>query len=378
VRLPEAVRGGGLAEVQASIIALARNVNELACDVNARGRHLSFHVLLHAQVVEVTGAMGDETDLGSELLSRLGELIGEEPGRTDAKGAFQWSLWGTGQRAWSEPAADANGWPTWRLQLRTRALAGFSGSQAQLEALAAEPRVAALAGLVRAAGQPAQLELASSLDVRGSGVGWVLWLLSVAGRIQALEARRLSESRALASAGLLPAVDPASAAPSLGPRAEKVVLGDAPWPGNGPLGADGVTGCVDALREHAGAHATRTPWGLSATLPAGGEEGARSLLELRTDTRHPLLGSGLTTELRTPFRSGLLQALALNEREVGPRGRGDAIGGWWPAEAGLVHGSFHPTAFHPSGFGVELALRYARRAREVADLAAGQEAAGPD
>ena len=310
-----------------------------------------------------------EEDLGRELLSRLREQVGA--GWTEHEMGFEWSLGGTAQRAWSELSTGADGWPTWRLQLRTPALEGFSGSPAQIDALSAEPPVASLAGLTRRAGQPTQLDLASSLDVRCGSVGWALWLLAVTGRLQAAEARRLSLSKELAAVGLAPAVDLAAETPSLPPRPEQIPIGEAPPPVQGSDWSAMMSECVDALRTRAQAQAILTPWGLTATLAAGGE-GERSILEVKADARHPLLGKGLSVELWTPFREGLLQALTLNEREVGPRSRGDALGGWWVAEADLVHGSFHPAAFNPKGFGVELMLAYARRAREAHEIAARQ------
>lgn len=312
----------------------------------------------------------DETDLGRELISRLRELMGVESGWAEGDTRFQWPLWGAPQRGWSEPATGGDGWPGWRLQLRTSALEGFTGSEEQQRVLAAEISPPTLAGLVRSPGRASRLELASSLDVRGAGVGWVLWLLAVAGRVQAAEARRLSESARLAAVGLEPAVDLAASVPAaLREHPWEVLIGAGPLPGHAPRwsAADAAL-CIDALRSRS-ARAVATPGGLTATFAPGGRPDERSLLELRSAV-HPLLGEGIASELRVPLAFGLLQAMALNEREVGPRGRGDALGGWWPTRAGLAHCAFHPRAFRPAGFGVELALAYARRAGE-ADAAGG-------
>lgn len=311
-----------------------------------------------------------ETDLGSEMLTRLRELMGVEAGWAEDDTRFQWSLWGAAQRGWSEPATGADGWPSWRLQLRTAVFDGYHGSPAQLAALAAEPAEATLAGVVRAAGHETRLELASSLDLRGGGIGWVLWLLAVAGRVQAVEARRLCQSKRLAGAELLPLVDleaPAAAGPAR--QLDAVVLAATPQERRSGWSADEIAACVDALRARPLTRAVSTRRGVSASLPFGGASELRSILELTTDAQHPLLGKGLSSVLRAPAGGGLAHALALNEREVGPRGRGDALGGWWVAEGELVHSSFYPAAFHPRGFGIETALVYARRAGEAANAA---------
>jgi hypothetical protein len=130
--------------------------------------------------------------------------------------------------------------------------------------------------------------------------------------------------------------------------------------------------CVEVLKNQTKARAVQSPRGLIATLPFGEAEGSRSLLELMTDARHPLLGKGLSAVVRAPARGLVPLALAQNERDVGPWGRGDALGGWWADRSGLVHTSFYPQAFHPKGLGVEVVLACARRARDLDDAVAGR------
>ena len=212
-----------------------------------------------------------EADLGKEALTRLCDLLGVEAEWRAHDNGFEWSLWGASQRAWSEPASGSGGWPTWRLQLRTRALQAFTGSDQQAEALTAEPVVAAMGGVIRAPGEPTRLELASSLDVRGSSVGCVLWLLAVAARAHAAEARRLSQSQRLRVAGLGPGVSLEADAPAALPP-EGLLLPAAQALESVSHAGPEMPVCVEVLKNQTKARAVQSPRGLIATLPFGEAE----------------------------------------------------------------------------------------------------------
>jgi hypothetical protein len=143
----------------------------------------------------------------------FGEMLGVKSEKTaEELGGVWWQLWGAHQRAWLETARGADG--TRRVQLRTGAIQWFPGSLAQLSELSAELPVPTLAGMVRRVDQPSRLELATSLEVREDTIEWVLKALPAAARMQAAEARLLSQSKALGRVGLIPEVDVEAKAPS--------------------------------------------------------------------------------------------------------------------------------------------------------------------
>jgi hypothetical protein len=262
------------------------------------------------------------------------------------------------------------------VQLRTGALEGFSGTPAQLSALAADLPDPTLACLIRNGDQPARLELASSLDVRGGNKGGVPQVLAMAACAQAAEAWLLSQSKGLALTGLTGSVKLAGELPPLLSKRWDVDLHRPASSIGGSIWAiranKEISDCVAALRDRATVRAVRTPWGICATLPFGCGEGARSILEVNAEAEHPRLGYGLLVTLTTPARGGPLEAMASNAHEVGPWSRGDALGGWVTRERVLlVHRSFYPSALLQEGFALRLLLGYARRACEADRLLRG-------
>jgi hypothetical protein len=303
-----------------------------------------------------------------ETIGRLRELM-QRPTQGAGHGArLEWSTWGAGQRAWAELATERDAPPAWRLQLRTALLDGFEASPTQLRALSEEVPTPTLAGLVRRADDASRLELASSLDLHAIDLGCAHWLLAVAGRLHAALARQIAASPRLASAGLTPAVDIAAPTPvELRLRPDAVVLGASRPPGSRSMWTVHESReCVAELLRQRAVHAVDTPWGLSASFPAFAA-GGRSLLELRS-TADSLLGYGLSVQLRLPRGAGMLAALALNEREVSPQGRGAAIGGWHWTDGGLTYTQFLPDVFCPRGLATDLALAYGRRAVDGSTL----------
>jgi hypothetical protein len=336
---------------------LARDVSALARGVNAAERPKRYFGLL------------SETNLGSEVLRRLRELLGVET--TGPEAGLEWARWGAVQRARSRSAAGPDGWPCWSVELRTRALEGFGATPAQLSALSVELPLATVAGVVRG-DQPGSLELASRLDMRAPDSGWVLRVLTIAARAQAAEARHLSRSRVLASVGLTPAVDLQAEAPAaLALAPEEAPLGrTAPEVVGSRWTKPELLELVEVLKAETPARVVPTPSGMAATFPVGGAQEARSILEVTAGAEHSLLGKGLSFVLRTPVRRGLMEAMALNECEVGQGSGCDAVGGWVAAESGLVHSSFYCDPLHQKGVVLPLLRAYARRAQEAARLAA--------
>ena len=313
-------------------------------------------------------------DLGRSVLARFRDMLGVDTDWTiEEQGRLQWRMWGARQRAWLETSATSAQARTRRLQLRTSALEWFPGSLAQLTALSGELAFPTLAGITRHVDQADQLELATSLDVQDDASDWAVEALFVATQVQAAEARRLAQSNALARVGLIPALDleanpPAELALRQGNLLQsrrQPQLADRCW------GEPEISACVDTLKALLPAHVVRTPGGFHASFRIAGSEGARSILEVTADREDPLFGRGLLVVFSVPVRGGLLEAMALNEHEIRPFGRGHALGGWWAPQGGLLrHCSFYPNALHRKGVMLPLILTYARRAGEAADLVA--------
>jgi hypothetical protein len=197
---------------------------------------------------------------------------------------------------------------------------------------------------------------------------WCLKVLTVAARVQALGARQLSLSKGLGWVGLTRAADVTADVPDgLAVKPDDTLLGDLSAGSDGPAWPrEEISECVDVLKTRR-AHAVRTPWGISALFPIDGATGMGSLLEARTNSEHPMLGKGFSLVLRTPIRGLTRDAVLANEREVGPRYPGDALGGWWASPEDLLcHSCFYPNALYRKGLAQELLLAAARRAEEIA------------
>jgi hypothetical protein len=306
-----------------------------------------------------------DAHLGEVAIDRVCDLLGVAAGATRANSGFSWSLWGARQRIWAEHTSDL-GYPAWKLHLRTHALEGFSGSPAQSVTLSARLMQPTLAGLLQSTEDPSRLELASSLEVHGSNLSWIPSVLALAARVQAIEARGLSESRELTWVGLAPAVNTGDELPRgfvLTP--DDVLLGGleqeldgSAWP------RKEIAECADVLVLRARAEVVRTSGNLSTTLLLDSTHGPRCILEATPDAMHPLLGRGLSVELRTPSLSGPLNAIVANALDFGPLATADALGGWWATHGGVLrYTGFYPDAFYRKGFALQLLFGNARRAR---------------
>ena len=306
-------------------------------------------------------------DLGVEVVNRV-RARPEWAHRRCAEWprGFACSRCGLLQRIWSEPAAADEGRPAWRVEVRTRVLAGFDGSPAQYEALGAEMAQATLAALVRDPEDPTRLGLASTLHVRRGNARWAADLVAFVARMQAAEARRLLGTSVLRDLGAEPDLA-ADAAPEMArgtedDRVERVSAAPARPAGVWP--AVDVRASVDFLSAQAGVHAISTPRGLMASF-AWAEPPSRRrrvLLEVDTAAARPGLGRGLSVLLVPAGRShGVKAALALNERELWPECPTDLLGGWSSPEGTLRYGAFFPDAVHRRGLLPQVVRAAARR-----------------
>jgi hypothetical protein len=303
-------------------------------------------------------------DLGNDVLTRLGDVLGVKGEKTaEELGGLWWQLWGAPQRAWLEAARDG----TRRVQLRTGAFEWFPGSLAQLAELSAELPVPTIAGIARRMDDPSRLELATSFEVREDTMDWVMLALPAAARMQAAEARLLAQSKTLGRVGLVPEVDTEAKAPSSLSLRRGNLLQDRRTKHAGPCWDESeISECADVLKAQMHAHTVRTGQGFQASFRLRSGEAARSILEVTTDCEDPLFGRGLLVVLSTSARGGPLGAMALNEREVGPLSRGHALGGWWAPKGGLLHHClFFPQAIYQKGVALQLLLAYARRAADA-------------
>ena len=311
-------------------------------------------------------------DLGNVVIERLCTLVGVEPRYGPCPKTSNWCLWGTHQRAWSEPVTADRGYAASTLHLRTQVFEGFTGSLAQSVALSARLSLPTIAGIAQSTDAPARLELVSSLDVHRGNASRIPDVLAVVARVQAAEARMLSESKGLDWVGLTPKVSTGVNLPfDLLLKPAEMLLSrvgperrDFGWP------EAEVSAAIDELVLRARAEVViRTFESMSATLLLDSVKGTRSILEVRADVSHPLLGQGLSMVLSTPAASGPLNAMVANALEVRPGGAGDTLGGWWATHGGgLRYAGFYPNAFYHKGFALQLLLGYARRARKTASI----------
>jgi hypothetical protein len=292
-------------------------------------------------------------DVGERALAGLRECLGiEAAAPSESRHGFAWNPFGWVQRAWAAPALARGEDPGRSVHLRTELSLRLDGAPASIEALRSRLPLATLSGVVRNADDPCRVQLASSLFVHSGNEGWAVRLLTAAARLQLLEAFLL---------------DRLASTPPPGARL--------PGPGFG-LGLDRATEtsaetgpdvaeCAAALRGLPGARAVRTPSGLSASLPFG-ERAEKGLLELVAQARRPALGPGLSVVLALPGDGGVLEAIELNEGEIGERSDTDLLGGWSARAGGRVFTTFLPMAAWDRGLAVEIVLGFVRRVRRLA------------
>jgi hypothetical protein len=299
----------------------------------------------------------------AQVVEHLGALVRATRHGDDS--SAEWSLESVRQRVWVDRIASSTP-PTFRLTLSTDALGGFTGLSAQLAALSALLAPPRLAGLVRSRDAASRLEFTSSLHASEQDVKWATQALAVAADMQAEEARSLQADReAFTHAGLTPACSDDAGSVTRHARTFGLdpVPADPAVPG---WTTSELCPCIATLRSLPNVRAVQTPWGVSATIWPAGPDRPGSILEVRADARRSFAGKGLSVVLRTAIRGGPLRALGWNEREVGPRGRGNGLGGWWAAEGGfMVHSTFYPDALKDSGRAERFLLDAVVRAHDV-------------
>jgi hypothetical protein len=293
--------------------------------------------------------MKGRAEIGRSVVCGLRENLGVDGAEhSEGTAGFAWNPFGWLQRAWAEPGPPDE--PRPRVHVRTELSLRLDAAVASVEALRSRLPLATLSGVVRDEDNPRRLQLASSLRVHAGNEAWAVRLLATAARLQLLEAFLL---------------DRLAATPPPGARL--------PGPGFGPVPATETTAetgldlaeCACALRGLPGARAVRTPHGLTASLPFGG--GAeKGLLELVAEARRPALGQGLSVVLTLPGDGGVLEALELNEGEVGERSETDLLGGWSARAGARVFRTFLPMAAWDRGLAVEIVRGFVRRVERLA------------
>jgi hypothetical protein len=297
-------------------------------------------------------------DLGKVALGGLHERLAFEAVFEHSDNDVRWSLGSTAQRAASRPGAGDRGYPCWNVQVRTPALAGFSGTPAQGEALSTRIPLPTIACLAQSSDEPARLDLVSSLEVHRGNVSWVPDVLASVARIQAVEARALSALKGFDRVGLKglaePHVDnPYWLATLTSAHAEA-------WP-DSEIGE-----CIDVLVRRARAEIIPMPARMSTSLLLDAAKGQPCILQINPDATHASLGQGLQAVLNVPIGSGPLRAIIANALEVGPHGIGDALGGWWATSGGIFrYVGFYPNAMYRKGLALQLLLGYAERAHKT-------------
>jgi hypothetical protein len=296
--------------------------------------------------------MDGRADPGRSAICGLREILGVD-GAEHSEGTegFAWNPFGWVQRAWTAPQP-ADG-PVSKLHVRTELSLRLDGTKASMEALRSRLPHATLSGVVRDGNDPRRLQLASSLRVHPGNEARAVRLLAAAARLQLLEAFLL---------------DRLAATPPPGARLPGAGFGlDAATETTAETGLD-LADCAEALLRLPGARAVRTPCGLTASLPFGG--GAeKGLMELAAEARRPALGQGLSMVLTLPGDGGVLEALELNEGEIGEESDTDLLGGWSARSGGRVFSAFLPMAAWDRGLAVEIVLGFVRRVERLAGAA---------
>lgn len=294
--------------------------------------------------------MNGRAELGPSAVARMRECLGiDAAAQSEWNHGFTWNPFGWVQHAWAAPALERGDDLGSRVHLRTELSLRLDGGKASIEAVRSQLPLATLAGVVRVAGDPRRLQLASSLRVHPGNHAWAVRLLVAAARLQLLEAFLLDRLAATPPPGArLPGPDfGLDADPALEMSAD--------------TGLE-VAECAAVLRGLPGACAVKTPGGLTASLPFGGGA-AKSLLELVAQARRPAVGPGLSMVLTVPGECGVVEAIELNEGEIRDESDTDLLGGWSARPGGRVFTTFLPMAAWGRGLAMEIVLGFVRRAQ---------------
>jgi len=311
-----------------------------------------------------------DADLGLDTVAFLRERYQVEDQWIELRErGFRWWPAELEQEVWAEPAWDDDGIVVWRVHVRTDLLCDVDPAGRAVEWVATVARSMGSLSAPILDGQDApRVRLASSVYVHEQNLCWTQPLLAWVGLLQLAEARlwaAIAEETGVARARW-------SAHPVTGPRrepdeltglVEKLVLPRGRGPS--PYAGSDMEACLRFARQPPVVLATGGPEGVTAELPFGPRT---SLLQLRADARHPLLGSGLLVLLTLPVsaRDGA-QAVGLNSRELQAGVRTKLMGSWVPDETGLSFAAFYPSAVRREGIAVNLFLGMAQRALWAAE-----------
>jgi hypothetical protein len=314
------------------------------------------------------------SDLGLATVDYLRERYQlEEEWIEERERGFRWWPAELEQETWAEPASDDGGRPTWRVHTRTDLLCEVEAGSRAVEWLGSMAHQAGSlsAPVIEDGGR---VRLATSVYLHDQNVAWTWPLLAWIGLLQVHEARqwaRSADAAGIAKAGW-------SAHPRTGPREEPDELTSAVSVhlrprGNEPSLFDGsdIEDCLGILQRSQAVHATEDASGLTAQMRFGSRT---SLVQLRPDSAHSLLGNGLRVLLSLPLGAAdAAFALELNRRELVEPTRTALRGSWVPSSTALTFSAFYPNAVWQEGLAVNLLLGTILRGKWASEsiLAAG-------
>jgi hypothetical protein len=286
-------------------------------------------------------------DVGAEIIDRIAGRLECDPGHIMFwRLGLTWHPGGLTQHVWTEEAPRHATLAAWRVHVRTWCLKRVVTSSTEMvDAITAELPLNSVSALVRKPGSPSRLGLGVSLWLTPDRVDWTSRLTAGLARLQAYDALRLAQARPVLDCGA--AADLANDRPgsdrgSLTPAPGIADLDVAPA---AAIEALPFAEIADAMRAHDGVRAIATHIGLTASFPWVCDEDRHdvTLLEMRVAARQPL-GPGVWISMSLPMAAPahLLDALRLNEAELGAASPTDLIGGWLVRNQALVHESFVP------------------------------------
>lgn len=294
----------------------------------------------------------------------------------EAGRGISWSPAGLRQRIWAEEPFEDDGYVLTRINVRTDALVGVSEAEDDYAKLATLMCQSTVSGAVIGIPDPGRLAFASTIIAHEETATDVAYVASVAATIQLAEAHILAPALAASLAGIL-ALEPGSEAElaaSGHPALHSIANAFAPA-GEGPSRWAGqeLEHLADTLPSPPCVLAHSDTTGLTAEFPFGKDT---SLLTVRTDQRHPRMGSGALLLLRLPWRGSKNEsarlALELNRRELTEITAHHFLGSWClDPGGGVAFASFLPNLLHSPNVLTNLVFCMARRARWVAERVFG-------
>lgn len=317
------------------------------------------------------------SELGKRVIESVAERLQMETARWMEGGrGVSWSPGGLTQQIWAEAPFRDGDYVLTRIHVRTDLVNNVDHTEENLAKIVSLVAFSTLSGALLGVPEPGRLSYAASAVVHAETEEDWMGLLAFVAAVQLAEAHIMAPDLARSLGGTLPVDRDVDAEPEAEIHPALTFVRDAVAPA-GEAASRWIGPELTALSKRLASPpcvlANSDPTRLTAEFPFGE---ATSLLTIRTDERHPRMGSGALMLLRLPWSGrGILPvrlALELNRRELSERSAHHFLGSWClDPQGGVSFASFLPNALYRPNLLTNLLFACVRRAQWVTEKVFG-------